>query len=181
MSSTGDRAILIAETERLLLRCFHAVDVDVLKPVLSDAEVMRFGPGVQTAEGRRVWLQRCLESYNRWGFGRWAVVEKSRREVIGYCGLTWFPHIDGRHEIEIGYRLVRAFWGRGYAAEAAAAVRDHAFHQLHLTRLIALIDPRNASSIRVAEKIGMRYEKDLMLKGYTHPDRLYAIARTNET
>jgi RimJ/RimL family protein N-acetyltransferase len=95
--------------------------------------------------------------------------------VIGYCGLFAFPDINGRPEIEIGYRLERAAWGNGYATEAACAVRDYAFAILQIPRLIALIDPANVASIRVAEKIGMRYEQEVLLPGYTHPDHVYVV------
>ena len=71
--------------------------------------------------------------------------------------------------------MARSYWGRGYATEAAQAVRDYAFNRLRLPRLIAMIDPQNIASIRVAEKLGMYYEKDVMFEGYTHPDRVYAI------
>ena len=178
MNAAINPASAVAEADRLFLRRFEPGDVCALEPIFGDAEVMRLGPGAQNAEWTRAWVRRCLESYEQRGFGLWAVLEKGRRDLIGYCGLTWFPEIDGRPEVEIGYRLARAFWGHGYATEAAAAVRDYAFHQLRLVRLIALIAPRNIGSIRVAEKIGMRYEKDVMLEGYTYPDRLYVITRT---
>jgi RimJ/RimL family protein N-acetyltransferase len=68
-------------------------------------------------------------------------------------------------EIEVGYRLARAFWGRGLATEAAEAVRDYAFRVLALPRLVAIIDPRNRPSIRVAEKTGLWYEKEVLFRG----------------
>ena len=95
--------------------------------------------------------------------------------MIGYCGLFYFLDIHGQPEIELGYRLRRAAWGQGYATEAARLVRDYAFHTLHIKRLIALIDPDNVPSIRVAEKIGMHYESEVMLEGYDHPDHVYVI------
>jgi hypothetical protein len=98
--------------------------------------------------------------------------------VIGYCGLFYFPDIDGQPEIEIGYRLARSAWGHGYATEAALSVRDFAVTTLGIKRLIAMIDPSNLASIRVAEKLGMRYEKEVMLEGYTHPDHIYAMNST---
>ena len=143
--------------------------------VFGDAEVMRFGDGVQTREWVEAWLRTCLENYQRRGFGPYAVVEQSTGDVIGYCGLFYFLDIHGQPEIELGYRLRRAAWGQGYATEAARLVRDYAFHTLHIKRLIALIDPDNVPSIRVAEKIGMHYESEVMLEGYDHPDHVYVI------
>jgi RimJ/RimL family protein N-acetyltransferase len=121
------------------------------------------------------WLRTCLENYQRRGFGPYAVVEQSTGDVIGYCGLFYFPDMHGQPEIELGYRLRRAAWGQGYATETARLVRDYAFHTLHIKRLIALIDPDNVPSIRVAEKIGMHYESEVMLEGYDHPDHVYVI------
>ena len=81
--------MIIADTDRLLLRHFHIVDGDAMDRVFGDAEVMRYGAGVQTPEWVRKWLRGCLEDYyQKWGFGLWAVVEKSSRGVIGFCGLS---------------------------------------------------------------------------------------------
>ncbi|HSJ87148.1 MAG TPA: GNAT family N-acetyltransferase, partial [Anaerolineales bacterium] len=107
----------------------------------------------------------------------YAVIERSSSGLIGYCGLFHFPDVNGQEEIELGYRLKRAAWGQGYATQAARAVRDFAFHALNIKRLIALIDPENVSSIRVAEKIGMHYESDVTLEGYDHPDHVYAVIK----
>jgi len=141
--------------------------------VFGDEEVMRFGDGVQTKEWVDDWLRRCIENYQTCGFGAYAVVEQSSGEVIGYCGLFYFADVNGRSEIEIGYRLRRSVWRRGYATEASRAVRDHAFNKLSIKRLIAIIDPSNVASIHVAQKIGMCYEADVMFEGYTHPDHVY--------
>lgn len=144
--------------------------------IFGDAEVMRFGDGAQTEAWVREWIATCLtQYYPRWGFGPYAVVERMRREVIGYCGLFFVPNVNGRAEVEVGYRFARATWGNGYATEAALAVRDVAFHTLCIRRLIAMIDPHNTASIRVAEKLGMAYECDVMFDGYTHPDHVYAV------
>ncbi len=169
--------MVIVETDRLILRHLHIADADAMDDVFGDAGVMHYGPGVQTPTWVRKWLRARFVEYHELGFGLWAIIEKSDRKVLGYCGLSHFPYVGGQPETEIGYRLARAHWGRGYATEAAKAVRDYGFHTLNLPRLIALIDPQNVASIRVAEKIGLRYEKDVMLEGYIHSDRVYAIAR----
>ena len=163
-------------TDRLLLRNFHILDDEAMYRIFGDADVMRFGDGVQTREWVKNWIRICLEHYyQRWGFGPYAVVEQSSRNVIGYCGLFYFPDIGGQPEIEIGYRLASSAWGQGYATEAALSVRDFAFTTLGIKRLIAMIDPSNVASIRVAKKIGMKYEREVMLEGYTHPDHIYVV------
>jgi RimJ/RimL family protein N-acetyltransferase len=165
------------KTERLILRQVQFGDTAALMNIFGDPEVMRFGDGVQTQQWVEGWLQTCLESYAVHGFGPYAVVEQSSGNMIGYCGLYYFSNVNGRPEVEIGYRLQRSAWGQGYAVEAARAVRDFAFDTLDIERLIAIIDPGNLASIRVAEKIGMHYESEVMFDGYTHPDHVYVITR----
>lgn len=163
-------------TERLYLRHFHILDAEAMYHIFGDAEVMRFGDGVQTKEWVQGWIQICLERYYQtWGFGPYAVVEQTSRNIIGYCGLFYFSDIDGQPEVEIGYRLARSAWGQGYATEAACGVRDFAFTNLGIKRLIAMVNPSNIASIRVAEKLGMKYEKEVMLEGYTYPDHIYVV------
>ena len=168
--------MFLLTTERLLLRHLHILDEESLYRVFGDAEVMSFGDGVQTREWVNTWLHTCFDWYYKsWGFGPYAVVTQKDQEVIGYCGLFYFPDLDGQPEVEIGYRLARSAWGQGYATEAALAVRDYAFNTLGIKRLIAMIDPSNTASIRVAKKVGMQYEKDIMFDGYTHPDHVYSM------
>jgi RimJ/RimL family protein N-acetyltransferase len=133
--------VIVTATNRLIIRHFHILDAEWLQQVFTDAEVMRFGPGVQTRQWIDDWLQRCLTQYHTWGFGPWAVVRKDSHETIGYCGLFYFPAVAGQPEVEVGYRLARACWGQGYASEAVVAARDYAFNVLSLPRLIAMIDP----------------------------------------
>lgn len=169
--------MVILETERLFLRHFHIGDAEAMNAVFCDTEVMRFGDGVQTLQWVREWVRTCSYTYEKWGFGPWAVGEKSSSNTIGYCGLFCFDDVLGKPEVEIGYRLARAHWGNGYATEAVCAVRDYAFEMLGLSRLIAMIDPGNVASVRVAEKAGLRYEQDVMFAGYDHPDRVYVVER----
>ena len=176
----SQKFMIVKETDRLLLRQFTLADNDALLSIFDDAEVMRFGDGPRPAEWVRGWLRDCLGSYERRGYGPWAVVEKASGHVIGYCGLFHYPDVNGRPEIEIGYRLAHACWGRGFATEAVLAARNYAFEALDITRLIALIDPANTASIRVAEKAGMRHEGEAMLPGYTYADRVYVITRPTD-
>jgi ribosomal-protein-alanine N-acetyltransferase len=164
------------QTERLSIRKFDMGDLASMLAVFGDPQVMHFGDGPQDRDWVQGWLAIHMQGYDRQGYGPYALVEREHGQVIGYCGLFHFPDINGQPEVEIGYRLARSKWGCGYATEAAGAVRDFAFNNIALTRLIALIDPHNTASIHVAEKIGMRYEADVMLAGYTHPDHVYSIA-----
>jgi len=165
------------KTERLILREFGPLDAPALEVVFGDAEVMKYGPGVQTPEQIARWIDDCIQDYARYECGPWAVLEKSTHDLIGYCGLFHFADLGGQAEVELGYRLARASWGQGYATEAAAAARDYAFEALGLDRLVSLIDPENTASLRVAQKLGMRFEREIMLPGYSHPDQLYTIMK----
>lgn len=168
--------MLIAETHRLVLRHLRPADGDALDRVFGDPEVMRFGDGVRPPEWVRQWIRDYVDDhYRQWDFGMWAVIEKAGGQCIGYCGLSRFPDRCGPDETEVGYRLARTSWGRGFATEALRAACGYATGPLGLTRLVAIIDPGNRASIRVAEKAGFHYERDLMLDGYTHPDHVYVL------
>ncbi len=168
--------MVIAETQRLMLRHFHIVDGEAMDRVFADPEVMRYGDGTKDSAWVRNWLRGCLEDfYSKWGFGLWAVVERSSGSVIGFCGLSRFSDVGGQPETEIGYRLAREFWGRGFATEAERAVRDYGFGTLNLSRMISIIDPRNSASINVARKIGLSHEKEVLFGGFA--DQIYAIDR----
>lgn len=173
--------MIIIHTPRLLLRAFYVRDAEALTGIFMDPEVMRFGDGVQSYAWIHDWVAQRLASYDRNGrIGLWAVVERETEDVIGYCGLMYEPDICGVPEVSVGYRLIHRKWGYGLATEAALGVRDYGFQTLGLQRLIAIIDPANRASLRVAEKLGMTYEKEYMASGYDHPDHVYAVTRTGQ-
>jgi [ribosomal protein S5]-alanine N-acetyltransferase len=165
------------ETERLTLRPPQESDLDDLVPVFADPEVMRYiGAGVPWTR------QRTIEGLDRWrsfwaadGFGMFVVMRREDGRILGDTGLlAWDPRvwrpgslqaIGPDAEIEIGWRYARDAWGHGYATEAAIAVRDWAREEHGFERLISLIDPANAASIRVAEKLGARHERDVEISG----------------
>jgi ribosomal-protein-alanine N-acetyltransferase len=164
----------ILETSRLTLRPFREDDVDPLSALMANQDFMRFSPGVYTREQ----TQTVLEKFLSWNCaGRpspFAVLVRSDSTLIGYCGfLHW--HLDGTDEIEIGYRLHPDYWNKGIATEAATAVRDHAFRDLELPRVISLIHPENIPSRRVAEKIGMTLEKQTSFRGF--PTNVFSLSR----
>ena len=161
------------ETDRLILREFGKEDLDELHEVLSNARVMRFSAtGPFSREQTSEFIDRCRKTYCEKGFGMYAVMEKKRNRIIGCCGF-FFQVIDGMDEVEIGYRLHPDFWNQGLGTEAARAVQDYGFGPLGLKRLISIIEAENVPSIRVAEKNGLRHEKDSVHKGI--PVRIYAI------
>ncbi|MGF1480775.1 MAG: GNAT family N-acetyltransferase [Cyanophyceae cyanobacterium] len=159
------------ETLRLALRYFEEQDLDSLSAILADPEVMQFSAvGPMARAQTQEFLREILASYQQQGYGLYAATHQEQ-QLIGYCGLIR-QVVDGNQEIEVGYRLARFYWGKGLATEAATAVRDYGLHQRGFKRLISMIDPNNYRSIRVAEKIGMEYEKDSVFKNI--PVRIYS-------
>jgi [ribosomal protein S5]-alanine N-acetyltransferase len=156
-SSSPRQAFPVAETPRLLLRRIDRDDLDFFAALFADPAVMQFSMGVRTREESGQWIERTTALYAEKGYGSWGIVEKASGNLIGFCGLL-DQTIDGTPEVEVGYRLAEPFWGQGFAPEAAAAVRDLALNDFGLARVIALIDPNNVRSVRVAEKIGMDWQ-----------------------
>jgi len=174
------------ETERLLLRTPRVEDAEALAEAYSDPEVMRYiGDGSTTdVDGTRRAIERFLVGWETDGFGQLVAERREDGRVLGRVGFlvwdreTWTPGTRGefgeRAEVEVGWTLAREHWGSGYATEAGRAARDWAFGELGLTRLISLILPGNERSVRVAEKLGERYERDIVTVPGWAP-RLYAI------
>jgi len=161
----------IHETPRLLLRELVAGDLDFVAEMLAHSEVMRFWPRRYTREEAAQWVRRQQERYAHDGFGYWLALDKTTRQPVGQAGLLR-QELDGVVETGIGYILHRPFWGQGYATEAAAGCRDYAFGILGKARVTATVRPENIPSRRVAERIGLRYERMTTWAGLPH--MLYA-------
>ncbi|HEY0606893.1 MAG TPA: GNAT family N-acetyltransferase [Herpetosiphonaceae bacterium] len=163
-------------TDRLILRQLSVDDAPDFFRLYGDPETMRYmgqGPSSLAEEQRHI-QQHILQIYPL-GIGLRAVIFKATGTLIGYCGLL-VQEIEDRPELEIAYLIDRAYWGRGLATEAAArTVQDWREH-LTQDRLIALVDPRNGASARVAQKIGMRYARDVDYKTFGSV-QLYLLAR----
>lgn len=162
----------VLDTSRLVLRPFRGKDVDLLAELMANQDFMRFSLGPYTREQTQTILDKII-SWTRAGLpSQFAVIMRSNGKLIGYCGF-FHQQVDEANEIEIGYRLHPDYWNQGLATEAAAAVRDHAFGDLKLPRVISLIHPDNAASRRVAEKIGMRFERGTIFKGF--PTQIFEL------
>lgn len=164
------------ETDRLVLRRFRRNDLDELAEVLGNPEVMRFSlSGPYSRRKSEEFIEGCVSVYDHRGVGLFAMVAKERQNVIGYCGF-YFLTIDSQEEIEIGYRLHPTYWNRGLATEAAKATQNLGFDRLDFNRMISIIEPENIASVRVAEKIGMKHEKDAIFKDRVSV-RIYVIEK----
>ena len=162
------------ETERLLLREMTAEDFDPLYAVLADPDIMQHYPYTFDEEGVRSWIERNRERYQQYGFGLWAVCLKDTGEMIGDCGLT-LQNIYGKQLPEIGYHIRKDHQHKGYAKEAAAAVRDWAFRTTSYPGLYSYCKYTNIPSIKTAESIGMKpyLEYKDNVNGVTHVSVIY--------
>jgi ribosomal-protein-alanine N-acetyltransferase len=152
------------ETKRLLLRSLQRSDIEPLCRIWADPQVTRYMGGPRDPEDVRAILEEDLASDSPPDFDLWPVIEKATGAVVGDCGLLE-KEVDGQDEIELVYVLAAPAWGKGYATEVGIAIRDYAFGELALERIISLIDPENGASQRVAEKVGLRFEKETVRPG----------------
>ena len=150
---------MILETERLFLREMTMGDFDSLYAVLADPEIMQHYPYSFDEERVRSWIERNMKRYTDDGFGLWAVCLKDTGEMIGDCGLT-LQNIDGQMLPEIGYHIRKDQQRKGYAKEAAMAVRDWAFGNTEYPALYSYCKYTNVGSFKTAESIGMNFEKE---------------------
>ena len=156
------------ETARLRLRPFTLADHDAIHAVYADPEVMRYvgaGPHATLAATASA-LRTYADVLTRAGISFVAVVERDTGAVIGDAGLH--PAGGSGPDVELGYTLARAAWGKGYATEAGEALLDHAFGPLQLDRVIAQVEPGNAASRRVLEKLGMDERGERLAYGRPH-------------
>lgn len=154
------------ETARLHLREMTPQDAPALHAVVGDPETMRWYPRALTPEDVDDAIARQIGRYPS-GTGLMAMVLKETGELIGDCGPVW-QEADGPPEVEIGYHVRRDCWNRGYATEAARAVRNYAFAELACDHVISLIRPENLPSRRVAEKNGLALHRMVFWRDYDH-------------
>ena len=163
----------IVETKHLYLREYQKDDFLSLHEIFSDAETMQYYPAPFTIEKTKNWIETNQRRYLQDGFGLWAVCLKDTDEVIGDCGLTK-QLVEGNFEVEIGYHINKKHWGKGYATEAANGCKEFGFN-LGFNKLICIINPQNKQSIRVAEKIGFKFDKESFVFNKLH--RIYALTK----
>ena len=153
-------------TERLRLRALRLDDLDVYARMYADPDVMRFlESGMPLDRGAA--FRSMAVHLGHWqlrGYGQWALEERASGRFVGRAGL-WQP--DGWPGLEVGWVLDRACWGRGYATEAGRAAMEYAFDVLRADEVISLIRAENTGSIRVAERLGESYQRDVELLGTT--------------
>jgi ribosomal-protein-alanine N-acetyltransferase len=154
----------ILETNRLRLRELTLSDAQNFFQLNLDPDVLRYTSDVafENTKAAETFLRNYAD-YQTNGYGRWAVIDKSSGEFLGWCGLKFTP---AKNETDIGFRFFKKHWNKGYASESAKACLDYGFSKLQLQTIIARAMIENKASVKVLEKIGMSYEKPFDFDGY---------------
>lgn len=162
-------------TDRLLLRQFEETDAPGFFQMNADPEVLQYTgdqPFRDVAAARS--FIAGYDAYQRYGYGRWTVRRLADDTYLGFCGLRYDPKLD---EVDLGFRIIRTYWGKGYATEAAQACLQYAFDALAIPMIVGRARRENLASIRVLEKLGFVYWKDFAFDNQ-YPGVYYRLNRT---
>jgi ribosomal-protein-alanine N-acetyltransferase len=175
MDSVADRTQnVILETDRLRFATWATEDWKAFQKIATDPLVVKYlGTGEPWPDERvQEFVARQCENWEKHGICLWKLLPKSSDALIGICGLQHLPETP---YVEIGWWLSPAYWGQGLATEAARHALAYGFEVSNLERIVAIAQAANRDSLRVMEKIGMRFEREAVHKGIRVV--LYAIAR----
>lgn len=153
----------VLDTPRLALERFAPQDAPFILALLNDPDWLRYigDRGVRTLDGARDYIVNGpMAMYAREGFGLWKASRRDTGEPIGMCGLIKRPTLD---DVDLGFALLPAHRGKGYAREAASACLDFARDVLGLRRIVAIVSPDNAASIQLIAALGLRYERRMRM------------------
>ena len=158
MFITSAEVKIVIETERLLLREITLNDKEEMFQLYSNPDVLKYTgeAPVASIEAMEEAIKTRMNNYKKCGYGRWATILKSGNEFVGWAGLAYLPEFD---EIDIGYRFFPQYWGLGIATEASETILEYGFNHLGLKKIVAIAMEENRASIRVMEKIGMKFYK----------------------
>lgn len=165
----------ILETNRLILRRFTEADSAFILELLNEPSWKRYigDRGIDSLEAARHYIETGpIASYERHGFGLYAIEQKADSTLVGMCGLI---KRDGLDDVDIGFALLSRFEGQGMASEAAAATLVHSRDTLGLSRVVAITSIDNERSARLLERLGMRFEGMVRLSEDAKQLRLYSI------
>lgn len=163
---------IILETERLIIREILPSDIDVMLELHSDPEVhIYLGNKTITSKEKMMEAINSLgQQYIDFGVGRWAMIDKKTTEFIGWTGLEFVTKEINKHQnfYDLGYRLLKRFWGQGFATESAFASIDYAFNKLNLTEVYAMADIENEGSNKILKKVELQFIETFDLEGVEH-------------
>lgn len=153
-------------SERLRTRFLTKGDLPYWADFFKDKEAIALFPPMEGSAEQKAeaWINRILQRYMDKRFGLQAIFEKETNTFIGQCGLL-LQEVDGTTEVEVGYHILKKYWGKGYAPEAAKLFIDYAFKNELASSVISIIDKRNTKSQRVADKNGLLLEKETKWSG----------------
>lgn len=153
---------IIFETDRLLLRELNISDAENFYKLNSDPDVIKFTGDnkFSSVYEAKTFLVNYTE-YEKYGYGRWAVLSKTDDQFLGWCGLKY----NEEQMVDLGFRFFKKYWGNGFATEAAKGCLNYGFSELHLKTIVGRALKKNIASVKVLEKIGMTHWKDLVCHG----------------
>lgn len=163
--------MIITETPRLYLREITVDDAENAYLLNLDPEVVKYtgdDPFESIEEARK--FLAAYTHYQKYGFGRWGVIEKQSNEFLGWCGLKYEEQLD---EFDIGFRFFKKHWNKGYATEAAKACLELGFTKFKMKTIVGRAMHANKASIAVLQKIGLSYWKDFDFD--EHPGIIYKL------
>lgn len=163
---------IFAETERLILREILPTDIDGMFELHSDREVHRFlgNNTIKSKEEANNLINFVRQQYTDFGIGRWAIIGKGINNFIGWTGLEFVTEQINNHKnyYDLGYRLLRKYWGQGLATEAAIASLNYAFEKLKTDEVFARAESENIVSDKVLKKVGLKFIETFDLDGIKH-------------
>jgi RimJ/RimL family protein N-acetyltransferase len=163
---------VLAETERLLLREILPSDIDAMFELDSDPEVHRYlgNKPVTNKEHIVEVINFIRQQYIDNGIGRWAIIDKKTNDFIGWSGLKFVTDLtnNNKNYYDLGYRLIKKYWGQGIATETAIASLGYAFDKLNANEVYAMADCENESSNKILRKVGLNYIEKFDLDGIEH-------------
>ncbi len=147
------------ETDRLILRQWQDSDLIPFAKMSSDPEVMRYFPNTLSREQSDALAEKIRDKIQKFGYGFWAIEIKETAEFAGFCGLnTPDPQLPFGPSVEVGWRLARPFWKRGYATEAATMAINFGFKELSLIDIVSFTVPANIPSRNVMTRLGFQFD-----------------------
>ena len=171
---------ILVKTDRLILREILPTDIDGMFELHSDPEVHRFlgNKTVTSKEEMTNIINAVIQRYIDFGIGRWAIIDKKTNEFIGWTGLELVTEQINNHKnyYDLGYRLIRKYWGQGIATETAIASLEYAFNKLNTDEVFARADSENIASNKVLKKVGLKFIETFDIDGVKH--NWYRIGRT---
>lgn len=155
--------MIVLQTERLIIRQLATTDAEFILTLLNEPSFLHHigDKNVRTLDDARNYISTGpIASYERHGFGQFLVELKESRTPIGISGLM---KRDELPDVDIGFALLPQFWGKGYAFEAATALMKYGCNELKLKRIVAIVNPDNDASIKLLERLGMKFERMVKL------------------